>query len=212
MALTLGTNCGFVTTAPTSDPAAAEITLDNYSWAMEHIAPATASISEIGFYIGDGDDQEVTIFVGIYSDDDTNSEPADRLGVEFVTPITMSVGWHSIPISYSITEGTKYWIAISCSDTGTAVKLDYYNSGGQGSAYKGATPALPEDWGSSTSKDSNGLAAIYALYSAEGGTNMKVDIGNAWKDVSAAKINIGGAWKDVTGAQINVGNSWKTIF
>ena len=44
------------------------------------------------------------------------------------------------------------------------------------------------------------------------GTNAQINIGDAWKSISAMQINIGDAWKAVAGAKINVGDVWKTIF
>lgn len=46
---------------------------------------------------------------------------------------------------------------------------------------------------------------------ASTGTNMQINIGDVWKEVSAAKINIGDVWKDVEGIQINIGDTWKTV-
>lgn len=34
--------------------------------------------------------------------------------------------------------------------------------------------------------------------------NMKINIGDVWKDVTAVKINIGDVWKDVTAIDLNV--------
>jgi len=44
------------------------------------------------------------------------------------------------------------------------------------------------------------------------GTNLQINIGDAWKEVPAAHINIGDAWKDVASASVNIGDAWKTIF
>lgn len=44
------------------------------------------------------------------------------------------------------------------------------------------------------------------------GTNMKINIGDVWKDVDSMKINIGDVWKDVVKVQINIGDVWKTVF
>lgn len=44
------------------------------------------------------------------------------------------------------------------------------------------------------------------------GTNMQINIGDDWKEVTAMQINIGDEWKVVAGAQINIGDAWKTIF
>jgi len=55
---------------------------------------------------------------------------------------------------------------------------------------------------------SNALLAIVTPT----GTNMKVNIGDSWKDVDSIKINIGDTWKDVSKIQINIGDAWKTVF
>jgi hypothetical protein len=47
---------------------------------------------------------------------------------------------------------------------------------------------------------------------APAGTNIKINIGDTFKDVSEMKINIGDAWKAVTKVQINIGDAWKTVF
>jgi len=44
------------------------------------------------------------------------------------------------------------------------------------------------------------------------GTNMKINIGDTFKDVDSLKINIGGTWKDVTKVQQNIGGVWKDVF
>ncbi len=51
--------------------------------------------------------------------------------------------------------------------------------------------------------------------SASGGggeTNMKINIGDSFKDVDALKINIGDSWKDVVAVKQNIGDSWKSVF
>ena len=44
------------------------------------------------------------------------------------------------------------------------------------------------------------------------GTNMQINIGDAWKDVDLIKINIGDVWKDVAAVKINIGDVWKDVF
>jgi len=44
------------------------------------------------------------------------------------------------------------------------------------------------------------------------GTDMQINIGDAWKAVELMKINIGDVWKDVSGAWVNIGDSWKVIY
>lgn len=41
---------------------------------------------------------------------------------------------------------------------------------------------------------------------------IKINIGDAWKDIDAMKINIGDSWKDVVSVKQNIGDTWKTVF
>jgi len=50
------------------------------------------------------------------------------------------------------------------------------------------------------------------VYYTEPSTNMKINIGDAWKDVDEVKINIGDSWKTVTQIQVNISDAWKTVF
>ncbi len=79
-------------------------------------------------------------------------------------------------------------------------------------------PVLDIAGGTFTTKQVSGVLGEFkpvldiAQVPAGGGTNMQINIGDVWKDVSAIQINIGDVWKDVTKAQINIGDVWKTIF
>ena len=53
---------------------------------------------------------------------------------------------------------------------------------------------------------------IEITYTPATGTNMKINIGDTFKDVSEMKINIGDSWKSVTQVKINVGDVWKDVF
>lgn len=55
--------------------------------------------------------------------------------------------------------------------------------------------------------------SIYATYTeSTAGTNIKINIGDTWKDVSEMKINIGDTWKTVAAVKQNIGDAWKTVF
>ena len=63
------------------------------------------------------------------------------------------------------------------------------------------------------SKDGASAPAILTVtYTALSGTNMQINIGDVWKDVTDIKINIGDTWKTVTKVQINIGDTWKDVF
>ena len=60
-----------------------------------------------------------------------------------------------------------------------------------------------------------GFAQVFEVElpaSGGSGTNMKLNVGDSWKTVTAVKINVGDTWKPVTKVQQNIGDTWKTVF
>lgn len=53
---------------------------------------------------------------------------------------------------------------------------------------------------------------ITVYYTEVALTNMKINIGDTFKDVDEIKINIGDSWKTVSGIWINIGDAWKKVF
>ncbi|MBA7641395.1 hypothetical protein ES703_49072 [subsurface metagenome] len=53
---------------------------------------------------------------------------------------------------------------------------------------------------------------ITVYYTEVALTNMKINIGDVFKDVDEIKINVADVWKPVTGIWINIGDSWKKVF
>jgi len=53
---------------------------------------------------------------------------------------------------------------------------------------------------------------IRVYYTPPAGTNMKINIGDVFKDADEIKINVGDSWKTVTKIQINIGDVWKNVF
>jgi len=49
-------------------------------------------------------------------------------------------------------------------------------------------------------------------YPFTAGTNMKINIGDSFKDIDSMKINIADSWKDVAAVKQNIGNDWKGVF
>lgn len=107
---------------------------------------------------------------------------------------------------------------------GGALKITSYYSGGAGAiglvevvwatadfgvcSVTGAGNAIVDAGGVSTASFIiNGDLTLGAA-----GTNLQINIGDAWKAVPTMQINVGDAWKPVAGAKINIGDVWKTIF
>ena len=163
MALILGTNCGFVTVAPSADPEGTNNVFDNYSISLKDTTTsANIRVTEIGYYV-DGISEAADVDVGIYSDNSAG-EPHLLLFSDLNNAKGTTAGWKTVAVNWELNANTDYWIAIGCTDTATDTFANVGSSGGDGSAYKNSTPSIPADWGSSTGTDGDGTKGIYALY------------------------------------------------
>ena len=75
----------------------------------------------------------------------------------------------------------------------------------------GAAGNYDADCSLNYSRTSIMTCAIFSI-GASTGTNTQLQIGDDWKEISAAQINIGDTWKKVAGIQVNIGDSWKDVF
>ncbi len=166
MALVLGTNCGFVTEAPTADPTGAsnDFWVDTRALAFKVTSPEGATkVTEIGWWC-DTATQEADFDVGIYDHNSGDGNPEARIGVSADNAKGTTAGWKKATgLNIAITEDTIYWIAVQCDDTSTTTKTDGTNTVGQEWDAKTSMTALPNPWGS-TSFGQASLLAIYAVY------------------------------------------------
>jgi len=214
MALVLGTNCGFVTVAPTTDPQGPEgIQVGHNAWGCKFTSPAGAvKVTEIGWY-SNKITTETNFEIAIYDHDSGNNRPDDIIGVSRTNAKGTTVGWKKATgLNITISPNTIYWIGLYV-DGSTPVALCDYDSGqGDRIVALASVDTLPDPW-VGADLDTTALSAFYAVYETEAvGTNMKINIGDSFKDVSEMKINIGDAWKAVTKVQQNIGDSWKDVF
>lgn len=162
MALVLGTNCGFVLTAPLADPEATNFTADQFVVAGKFTAPSGDNIiTEIGCYVDDAT-EAANMEVGIYSHDADANEPDVLLASGSMVKGTTS-GWKSATVNYNLTSGQIYWLAEVLDDTLTVTNLNYTATFGElQHIYSKETP-LDNPWTGSTETNAN-LFAIYGLY------------------------------------------------
>lgn len=164
MALTLGTNCGFVLTAPSADPAGANTGFDNGAWATKHVAPQGATrIVEVGWYC-DNATEAADWEGGLYSDA-AAGEPEARLQVSATQAKGTGSGWKTATglVWTGVIPGTTYWVAVQLDNTATTTNGNSDTANGSGyAAVAGA--ALPADWGTSVATDADGMVGIYAVY------------------------------------------------
>jgi len=112
--------------------------------------------------------------------------------------------------AYTLVESTQYALIINIESSNmAAVQMQKdgsspsYTGGSAGSSTDGSS------WTMDTSSDV--LFEIWGNIPSTG-TNMKINIGDTFKDVDSMQINIGDVWKDVISVQQNIGDVWKTVF
>ena len=211
MGVVLGINSGFVETAPTTDPEGANHNADAFAWAMKDVAPSGfTTVTEMGWYrtnSGSAADFEVGIYDHNIGDDEPEALLSGSGGPE---SFGTTAGWKVIVgLNISISEGTTYYVTAQMDEN--AGSVNYNLDAGEAVDFKTSQTTLIDPWGTSTGSLGR-ITAIYALVAAPTGTNMQLQIGDAWKTVDGMQINIGDSWKAVAGAQINIGDAWKTIF
>jgi len=163
-ALVVGTSCGLVTVAPTSDPEGGlSLTMDDYCRALKITPTANRTITEIGWY-SNQTSEEANFEVAIYSHNAGDDVPdasiyKDQTNAKGTTP-----GWKKVTgLSIELTASTVYWIVIQCDPTTTDTKIDADAIDGQRKAYDASESTLQDPWNQTTA-NTNYANAIYALY------------------------------------------------
>ena len=167
MGLVVGTNCGFVTEAPTSDPDGSIFYVNWRCSALKDTSPATAlKITEIGWYASTAT-ADTNFEVGIY--DDNDGAPGDLIHVERTNAKGAGTGWKSVTVDWNISSNTIYWLAYQV-DNVESTGSDYTSSSGI-YYYDRFELTLKDTWVLDSS--SNDLIALYAVWEAgEPSTNF----------------------------------------
>ena len=163
--LVLGTDCGFVETAPTSNPwSGTTAEINTWAYALKVVAPSTAErITEIGWW-ADNATTETNFEVGIYAHNVGDNNPEEVVGSLSQTNAKgTAAGWKRVTgLNIPITEGTTYWIAVQCDNTIPAQKIDVDATAGQKYDYKDLG-TLIDPWNNSDGTSAS-LASIYAVW------------------------------------------------
>lgn len=169
MALVLGTNVGFVTVAPTADPAGSDTVIDGSSVVVKDTSPARAlRITEIGWYRGIGTNT-ANFEVGLYSD--SGGVATTRLFVD-ATNSSAVQGWITTAVNWAISPNTPYWLAVQMDAHSGSSDIDSATSGGAGIDLLTSQTTLNDPYGGGAVSDADGMYAIYALitlFSAKAG-------------------------------------------
>lgn len=170
MALVIGTNCGFVTAAPTTDPAGTNFAVDNWSTVGKFISPADATaITEIGWYC-DTPSEAADFTVALYAADGAvvPGEAGTRLQLSGAFVKGTGAGWKAATgLNWPISPNTAYWLAWQLPDVVTTTNGNYAGSGGAG-IDRINTASLPNPYGGGALAVATGILGIYAVYTAAG--------------------------------------------
>jgi len=216
-----GINFGYESAGGSTNSFLADQGPYNAGWGGKYMG-AAGTLTDISVYLLDsdpaptwGDVGNVPYYFAVYQDG------TDGIQVDTTTKTVSSDGWNTatFPATQQTITAQNYWLYCYMEDYGGGLE-DYFfykydSTGGDGRNVPAAAP-----WPATLDDDDfyNNTAvkySIYATYTPSGGdegTNMQLNISDAWKDVDAIQINISDAWKEVTGAQINISDTWKTIF
>jgi hypothetical protein len=161
-----GTNCGFVAVAPAVDPLADNLNITSRCFGFKDTAPVGAnSITHIGYWKDAG--AAGSFYVGLYSHDAGNNRPGNLLASSAVQADN-AAGWYTIAVPWNITAGDTYWVAIS-STTSTG----NFSDTGTGISKRKDQATLPNPFGVPDYDGDTWLTAIFAVWSASGGTVSK---------------------------------------
>lgn len=162
MALVLGTNCGFVTSAPVDDPGELSYAIDNYVLLVGDTTPATAlKILQVGWWC-DNNPQEANFEVGLYAADAEGGAAGTLLYANQTNNAGSAGGtWKTVDVDWEILPNTDYWIGVQVDDTATQTNTNYKTSGGKTQANP-SEPTLDDPYSGGTGI-SSWMYAIYAL-------------------------------------------------
>lgn len=165
MAVVLGTSSGFVTVAPTADPAGTPATLDSVAYVSKDTSPAGATlITEVGWWKDSGTDA-ANWEIGLYSD---NAGVADALLHVERTNSNTATGWITKAVSWTISPSTPYWLGIQMDAHAGSTTIDQSAPGGAGRDSLGGQTTLPDPFGGGAVGTAAGMVAIYALVAGSG--------------------------------------------
>ena len=198
MALVLGTNCGFVTVAPSADPGGSAFSSMNTAFVTRDTSPATAAkITEIGWWCNNATD-EANFEVGLYAADGAvvPNEAGTRLFVDTTNAKGTDAGWKRVSVNWVIDSSTDYWIGVHIATTSTLTQADRATSGFAGYDLRDEQANLPNPFGGGNLSDSNGMFAFYAVWEvAPTNINPKVKVSGTFA-TKKTLVKIGGTFAE----------------
>lgn len=190
MAVVIGTNAGFVSTAPSADPLGSNSTIDARAIATKDTSPSNAArITSVGWWC-DNATGESNFEVGLYAADGTGGAAGTRLFVVSTNAKGTTSGWKtSTGLDWAISASTVYWIAVQLDDTATTTNANRNSSTGIGYQEKTGATTLNNPFGTPDASSTTTTYAIYALVEAGGPTNLKSYNTNTKANIKSINTN-----------------------
>lgn len=167
MAVSLGTNSGFVTVAPTTAPGGSQITIDGVAAVTKDTSPADATkIIEVGWYCNE-DTEETNYEIALYAADGAvvPGEAGTRLFIDATNAKGTTAGWKVVTgLNWTISPSTDYWIGLQVDAVATTTHIPVNFSSAAGFDTRTPSSALANPFGGGALGDGDGAIAIYALY------------------------------------------------
>ena len=164
MALVLGTNSGFVASAPAADPGGIALGVDNSAVVTKDQSPGTANtITQVGWWC-DNATEESNFEIGLYAD--SSGAAGSLLFSTSTNAKGTGSGWKTASVNWSISPSTNYWLGLQLDDTATQTKCDIAVAGGSGIDGIGGPTTLPDPYGGGALDLATGMYAIYAVWEA----------------------------------------------
>lgn len=168
MPVVVGTNAGFVETAPVADPTGTATLMDTHATGVKDTSPVgTNKITEIGWWCNDAT-EEANFEVGLYSHHAGDDKPDARLYVENINAKGTGAGWKTVVVNWVISASTIYWIAAQLDNTATQTNTDRNSDAGDRRSFELSAANLPNPWAAG-SIETGWAEAIYAKWEANGG-------------------------------------------
>jgi len=166
MALVLGTNCGFVSSAPSADPGGSNYEFDSRAAALKDVSPATATkITEIGVWI-DAATEEANIDLAIYTHNAGDDNPEAIVVGKVNVAKGTTAGWKKQSCNITISSSTTYWIAVQLDSTATNTYAIYGEDVGEKWDIKVSETELTDPWGVSVATYGDKVFGVYAVWEA----------------------------------------------
>lgn len=170
MAVVLGISSGFVTVAPSADPAGGQLVeIESNLRAQKDTSPSDATkIVEIGWWCNENS-SESNYEVAIYTHHSGNNKPDAVVGIDATNAKGTSSGWkRATGLNISISGSTIYWIGIQLDAmTGGAYTDRESDAGERYSRKVGGQTFLPDLWPADSSETADSILSIYAVYETE---------------------------------------------